>query len=172
MATHAPKRPRSPGLIPNPLVKKRNLQWTLTSSPYIALAPSSAADDDSHRHHASSSASSPPTAAVESGTAVLTDHLAYFSARLAARLLVASPLLSVPTYAALYRSNAGSPLGAHFVVHQHDHPVAGTHYDLRLQINETSSVSWAVMYGLPGDPNSRRLNRNATETRIHSLWVS
>jgi hypothetical protein len=26
------------------------------------------------------------------------------------------------------------------------------------------------MYGLPGDPNSIRLNRNATETRIHSLW--
>jgi hypothetical protein len=28
------------------------------------------------------------------------------------------------------------------------------------------------MYGLPGDPNSKRLNRNATETRIHCLWVS
>ena len=27
------------------------------------------------------------------------------------------------------------------------------------------------MYGLPGDPNSRRLNRNATETRVHNLWV-
>lgn len=26
------------------------------------------------------------------------------------------------------------------------------------------------MYGPPGDPNSTRLNRNATETRIHSLW--
>ncbi|KAI1657655.1 hypothetical protein F4813DRAFT_389391 [Daldinia decipiens] len=26
------------------------------------------------------------------------------------------------------------------------------------------------MYGLPGDPNSQRLNRNATETRIHCLW--
>lgn len=26
------------------------------------------------------------------------------------------------------------------------------------------------MYGLPGDPNSRRLNRNATETRVHNLW--
>jgi hypothetical protein len=33
-------------------------------------------------------------------------------------------------------------------------------------------VSWAIMYGLPGDPNSIRLNRNATETRIHCLWVS
>ncbi|KAM0556774.1 hypothetical protein ACHAPJ_005834 [Fusarium lateritium] len=45
-----------------------------------------------------------------------------------------------------------------------------THYDLRLQINETSSASWAIMYGLPGDPNSVRLNRNAAETRIHCLW--
>ncbi|KAG6015763.1 hypothetical protein E4U54_003024 [Claviceps lovelessii] len=26
------------------------------------------------------------------------------------------------------------------------------------------------MYGLPGDPNSSRLNRNAAETRVHSLW--
>ncbi|OAG42645.1 hypothetical protein AYO21_03230 [Fonsecaea monophora] len=26
------------------------------------------------------------------------------------------------------------------------------------------------MYGLPGDPNSTRLNRNATETRVHNLW--
>lgn len=58
------------------------------------------------------------------------------------------------------------------MVHQHDHPVSGPHYDLRLQFSETSSVSWSVMYGLPGDPNSRRLNRNATETRVHSYWVS
>ena len=48
--------------------------------------------------------------------------------------------------------------------------VAGTHYDLRLQCNPTSSISFAIMYGLPGDPNSRRLNRNATETRVHCLW--
>jgi len=51
------------------------------------------------------------------------------------------------------------------------HPVAGVHYDLRLQISQTSSVSWACMYGLPGNPNSRRLNRNATETRVHNVWV-
>ncbi|KXH50644.1 hypothetical protein CSAL01_09302 [Colletotrichum salicis] len=70
----------------------------------------------------------------------------------------------------LFLSHAGSRRGAHFVVHQHDHPIAGVHYDLRLQVNETSSVSWAVMYGLPGDANSTRLNRNATETRVHCLW--
>ncbi|KAF6231611.1 hypothetical protein HO173_010143 [Letharia columbiana] len=49
-------------------------------------------------------------------------------------------------------------------------PVAGVHYDLRLQINETSSISWAIMYGLPGNANSRRLSRNATETRVHNVW--
>jgi len=57
------------------------------------------------------------------------------------------------------------------VVHQHDHPVAGPHYDLRLQFSESSSLSWAIMYGLPGNPNSRRINRNATETRVHCVWV-
>ena len=49
--------------------------------------------------------------------------------------------------------------------------VIGVHYDLRLQISESSSISFAIMYGLPGNPNSRRLNRNATETRVHNLWV-
>jgi hypothetical protein len=78
----------------------------------------------------------------------------------------------VEGYRKLYEANSGTSRGAHFIIHQHDHPIAGTHYDLRLQINETSSVSWAIMYGLPGDPNSFRLNRNATETRIHCLWVS
>lgn len=75
------------------------------------------------------------------------------------------------SYSSIYTFNVGSKNGAHFVIRQHDHPVAGTHYDLRLQINETSSVSWAIMYGLPGDFNSVRLNRNATETRIHCLGV-
>ncbi|KAF4462813.1 ABC1 domain containing [Fusarium albosuccineum] len=115
------KRPPSPSpsLIPNPFIKKRNLEWTLDppSTPEVLSAPP-------------------------------------------------APL----SYASLFVNNAGSPRGAHFVIHQHDHPVAGTHYDLRLQINETSSASWAIMYGLPGDPNSMRLNRNATETRIHCLW--
>lgn len=47
----------------------------------------------------------------------------------------------------------------------------GLHYDLRLQISQSSSISFAIMYGLPGNPNSKRLNRNATETRVHNLWV-
>lgn len=45
------------------------------------------------------------------------------------------------------------------------------HYDLRLQFSETSTVSFAVPYGLPGNPNSIRPNRMAIETRVHNLWV-
>ncbi|KAL2802433.1 DNA polymerase ligase-domain-containing protein [Aspergillus granulosus] len=79
------------------------------------------------------------------------------------------PIIPFDTWTAVYTTNAHCT-GHHFVIHQHDHPIAGPHYDLRLQISASSSVSWAIMYGLPGDPNSRRLNRNATETRVHCLW--
>ncbi|EHK25334.1 uncharacterized protein TRIVIDRAFT_135496, partial [Trichoderma virens Gv29-8] len=107
------------------------------------------------------------TAEIESGAVEISDHLARFSSTLSSHLRPTSagvPRLSVARYSQLYQRCQGSPRGAHFVVHQHDHPVAGPHYDLRLQINETSSVSWAIMYGLPGDANSSRLSRNATET--------
>ncbi|KAL2857198.1 DNA polymerase ligase-domain-containing protein [Aspergillus pseudoustus] len=79
------------------------------------------------------------------------------------------PIIPLDAWSSLYTDNAHAT-GQHFVIHQHDHPIAGPHYDLRLQISASSSVSWAIMYGLPGDPNSRRLNRNATETRVHCLW--
>lgn len=116
------------------------------------------------------------TSAIEAGVIKIDDHLSFFSAKLkqATRppsdLPPATPLLAHSSWIDLYKRNQ-HPHGRHFVIHQHDHPVAGTHYDLRLQISETSSVSWAIMYGLPGDVNSRRLNRNATETRVHCLWV-
>ncbi|KAL4745526.1 hypothetical protein BDW72DRAFT_186569 [Aspergillus terricola var. indicus] len=80
-----------------------------------------------------------------------------------------SCLIPLDAWKSLYTRNC-HPSGNHFVIHQHDHPIAGPHYDLRLQFSASSSVSWSVMYGLPGDPNSRRLNRNATETRVHALW--
>ncbi|KAL6876551.1 DNA polymerase ligase domain-containing protein [Trichoderma novae-zelandiae] len=163
------KRPPSPDLIPNPLIKKRNLDWSLDS-------PAS--------HPPPSRPTSPPPASkttalasnaaqIGSGAAQISDHLARFSSSLSSHLRPTSaavPRLSMARCSHLYQSCVGSPGGAHFVVHQHDHPVAGTHYDLRLQINESSSVSWAIMYGLPGDANSSRLSRNATETRIHCLW--
>lgn len=44
------------------------------------------------------------------------------------------------------------------------------HYDLRLQFSETSTLSFAIPYGLPGNPNSLRPNRMAIETRVHNLW--
>lgn len=165
------KRPQSPDLIPNPFVKKRNLAWTIHDS--------SAYCDDDHQdgqqsllaNDGNQESDKISTAAVESGQEIITNHLEHFSTILSSHTQH-SPLLSVPDYSELYKSSIGNPHGAHFVIHQHDHPVAGTHYDLRLQINETSSASWAIMYGLPGDPNSKRLNRNATETRIHCLWVS
>jgi hypothetical protein len=162
------KRPASPELIANPFVKKRNLDWTVSmlddeQQPAQPSLPTSA----SARYH-----KEPTTAAVESGTESISNHLDVFSKAIAAHTRPGVATLSVESYRSLYTSNAGSPDGAHFVIHQHDHPLAGTHYDLRLQINETSSVSWAIMYGLPGDVNSTRLNRNATETRIHCLWVS
>ncbi|KAJ5696618.1 hypothetical protein N7536_007030 [Penicillium majusculum] len=112
-------------------------------------------------------------AAIEAGQVEVTDHLSTISAKLkeCVRPLPRQPLprLPIKEWMELYRRNE-HPEGRHFVIHQHDHPIAGPHYDLRLQFSETSSVSWSVMYGMPGDPNSQRLNRNATETRIHCLW--
>ncbi|OBS26731.1 hypothetical protein FPOA_00673 [Fusarium poae] len=113
------KRPPSPGLIPNPFIKKRNLEWSLDST--------------------SPSKSRPPTTAeIESGSATVDDHLSHFKSHLSKRI-ISPTAVSISRYASLYTANAGSLQGAHFVIHQHDHPVAGTHYDLRLQINETSS---------------------------------
>ncbi|KAK1255035.1 hypothetical protein MKX08_009030 [Trichoderma sp. CBMAI-0020] len=151
-----------------------------------ATAPTSAPPADNtavSTDISTSTAISPPAtrptagtaAEIESGAVQVSDHLTQFTSLLSSHLRPTSapiPRLSISDYSSLYQSCAGSQSGAHFVIHQHDHPVAGTHYDLRLQINETSSVSWAIMYGLPGDANSSRLNRNATETRIHSLWAS
>ncbi|KAL8756703.1 MAG: hypothetical protein Q9199_002749 [Rusavskia elegans] len=124
---------------------------------------------DGSQHH--SDINAPTPASIEAGEIQIQDHLSYFSAHLArvVRPQTPGPRLSIPDFVDLYQRNY-HPHGRHFVVHQHDHPVAGLHYDLRLQISETSSISFAIMYGLPGNPNSRRLNRNATETRVHCLW--
>ncbi|KAJ5128772.1 hypothetical protein N7476_007389 [Penicillium atrosanguineum] len=112
-------------------------------------------------------------AAIEAGEVKVTDHLGIISEKFKGcirHLIPQSPhRLTMDEWTDLYRRNA-HPQGRHFVIHQHDHPVAGPHYDLRLQFSKTSSVSWSIMYGMPGDPNSERLNRNATETRVHCLW--
>lgn len=114
-------------------------------------------------------------ASIEAGEVEVTDHLGIFSTKLSQHTRPPetseqAPRLTIDDYVDLYQRNS-HPTGRHFVIQQHDHPIAGPHYDLRLQFSETSSVSWSIMYGLPGDPNSEKLNRNATETRIHCLWV-
>lgn len=111
----------------------------------------------------------PSLAAVEAGEVQIRNHLEYFSSHISSSAKPSAPL-SIRAFEDLYKRNQHKH-GRHWVIHQHDHPVAGVHYDLRLQINETSSISWAIMYGLPGNVNSRRLNRNATETRVHNVWV-
>jgi hypothetical protein len=123
----------------------------------------------------------PSLAAVEAGTIQITDHRALFTSRFSEALekcqqthhandINQTQLLPILQWASLYIQNL-HPNGHHFVIHQHDHPIAGVHYDLRLQFSESSSLSWAITYGLPSNPNSKRLNRNATETRVHCLWV-
>ncbi|KAL4954038.1 DNA polymerase ligase-domain-containing protein [Aspergillus filifer] len=115
----------------------------------------------------------PSLSALEAGKQTVIDgsHLQTISAHLRNHVYANStqPLLPIDAWESLYTRNAHKS-GHHFVIHQHDHPVAGPHYDLRLQFSETSSLSWSCMYGMPGDANSRRLNRNATETRVHCLW--
>lgn len=116
----------------------------------------------------------PSLSAVEAGRATVEDHVSFFSSKLlevSKPYVSGAPRICHEAWCRLYQRNLDSE-GRHFVIHQHDHPVAGMHYDLRLQCNGMSSISFAIMYGLPGDPNSRRLSRNATETRVHPLWVS
>lgn len=91
------------------------------------------------------------SALIENNTVKINDHLAWFSDLLAKATLQpfpqGQPHLSIHAYRSLYNRSSQSAVGAHFVVTQHDHPVAGPHYDLRLQINGDSSCSWAIMYG-------------------------
>lgn len=114
----------------------------------------------------------PTLAEVEAGRAKIEDHLTYFKHRLTSALRNTPkdvPRLSIDEFTILYKSNR-HPYGHHFVIHQHNHPRAGVHYDLRLQFSASSSVSWALPKGLPGNPNSRQLGRMAIETRVHNLW--
>lgn len=169
------KRQRPHSIIDNPFVKPQNQTWEI-SPPASLERPVSPPPTDPRRRHRSTPVSTPitsTTAAVEAGQVEIEDHVAFFSSRLLAStrpVVQGQPRLSHGQWLDLYQRNLNDR-GHHFVVHQHDHPIAGTHYDLRLQCNATSSISFAIMYGLPGDPNSRRLNRNAAETRVHNLWV-
>ncbi|OTA86018.1 hypothetical protein M434DRAFT_400040 [Hypoxylon sp. CO27-5] len=170
----AMKRGPSPELVGNPFIKKRNLEWNLELASSTRDSDESSSSEAPPNQNPETIEERPRAQSVEAGKAKIEDHLGYFGGLLTKATLSpfppGMPRLSIERYRKLYETNSGTPRGAHFIIHQHDHPIAGTHYDLRLKINETSSASWAIMYGLPGDPNSQRLNRNATETRIHCLW--
>ena len=114
----------------------------------------------------------PTLAVIESGKAKISDHIIYFGSRLTEACRTTPPgipRLSIPSFTTLYQSNLQSH-GHHFVIHQHNHPIAGVHYDLRLQFSETSSLSFALPKGLPGDPNLKSVGRLAIETRVHNYW--
>ncbi|KAI5206419.1 hypothetical protein E4T39_02447 [Aureobasidium subglaciale] len=111
-------------------------------------------------------------AAIEAGKARLLDPISYFHDHLSevSRPLRSNhPRLVLAAWTQLWRNNKGRH-GRMFVVHQHDHPIAGVHYDLRLQFSATSAISFSIPYGLPGNPNSVRPMRMAIETRVHCLW--
>ncbi len=65
-------------------------------------------------------------AAIEAGVIEIRDHLGYFSEHLReAAITSPAPPLSIPDFVSLYQRNQNSD-GHHFVVHQHDHPIAGS----------------------------------------------
>lgn len=114
----------------------------------------------------------PTLAAIEAGRAKIEDHLTYFRDRLSKSCRETPsdiPRLSIQDFSDLYASNQHQH-GCHYVIHQHNHPRAGVHYDLRLQFSETSSMSFAIPKGLPGNPNSKSIGRMAIETRVHNYW--
>lgn len=184
---HVMKRTKS--LIGNPFVKLLNKEWevdapTLSSGsispPSIRSSRGKSAVNTRVQKNGPEASESqpvrdPPSAAVEAGEVSIRDHLRHFSTALSKFALSSwprnTPRIGIEEFRDLYLRNQNDT-GRHFVIHQHDHPVAGVHYDLRLQISKTSSISFAIMYGLPGRVDSRRLNRNATETRVHNVWVS
>lgn len=166
--------------IENPFIKPQNKSWDLRTPSSldrsVSPPPRTRVKEEANITKTTTPKTVAPIkseiAAVEAGEVQIADHVSFFSTKLLAAslpALVNQPRLAHQAWLELYRRNLNER-GRHFVVHQHDHPIAGTHYDLRLQCNATSSISFAIMYGLPGDPNSRRLNRNATETRVHNLW--
>lgn len=120
------------------------------------------------------SGEAPTPAAIEAGKAEIRNHLHHFCHHLEALIRVRQSgreLLSIPDFASLYQRNQHAN-GHHFAIHQHNHPIAGVLYDLRLQFSVSSTISFAIPYGLPGNPNSRRPGRLAIETRVHNLWNS
>lgn len=91
----------------------------------------------------------PSIAAIEAGKARIGDHLAYFATRLStlSRPTIDLPRLALRDFQSLYKRHQHAH-GNHFTVHQHEHPISGLHFDLRIQFSETSTISFAIPYGL------------------------
>lgn len=146
-------------------VKEGRSNLDTKSDNILKNAKSKATDLNSH--------SQPPIAAVEAGLVQIQDHLSYFLSHFTRTIRQPEssegPLLRLSDFAALYNRHQ-HPQSHHFVIHQHNHPRAGVHYDLRLQFSDTSSISFAIPKGLPGNPNSRSRGRLGVETRVHCLW--
>ncbi|KAJ8125874.1 hypothetical protein O1611_g7765 [Lasiodiplodia mahajangana] len=145
----ASKRPRSPVLVPNPFIKKRNLEWSIDITGLPRDAASSSGSDDENdnitQSHLQSEQEQATTSAVEAGEATIKDHLEYFHSHLAKATMSpfpsGSPHLSVEGYRKLYEANAESSQGAHFIIHQHDHPIAGSHATGSLLIWDTGTYT-------------------------------
>ncbi|EFW17834.1 hypothetical protein D8B26_004829 [Coccidioides posadasii str. Silveira] len=167
---------REPSARGSPLPRPQTWEWPVSGLASLNVPVSPPRKRRRHNPRtgllASGKRSAPSLAAIEAGKAHVDNHLEIFSSRLIET--TREPVPSIPRlphrdWIELYVRNQHLN-GRHFVVHQHDHPITGPHYDLRLQFSDTSSISFAIMYGLPGNANSRRPNRNAIETRVHNLW--
>ena len=157
---------------PPRLLKRRKTSGGTTTSTVLEPLYGSVIESVANTASAAKSNIEPTLAAVEAGKAKIEDHLSYFRARLAKASRKTAddiPRLSINDFSNLYDGNQHK-YGHHFVIHQHNHPKAGVHYDLRLQFSESSSASFAVPKGLPGNPNSRSIGRMAIETRVHNYW--
>src|SRR4051812_31552150 len=121
--------------IENPFVKSRNKSWELRAphslnrsvSPPSRIRVKQEADVTKATTPKSLAPSKSETAAVEAGEIEIDDHVSFFSTKLlAARLPVLSnqPRLTHQAWLDLYQRNLNDR-GHHFVVHQHDHPIAG-----------------------------------------------
>ena len=67
---------------------------------------------------------SPDLAALQAGEVTIQNHLEYLSEHLSRYVRREGRLMEMETWKELYRRNCHAE-GRHFVVHQHDHPIAG-----------------------------------------------
>lgn len=126
--------------------------------------------------HQDDSSSPPNLAAIEAGEARIDDHLSVFSERLSQHIRPCAvgqgDLLSIDDFKDLYRRNQHQH-GRHFVVHQHDHPIAGRfcQFSLFLFFQVTRSVFFSIRsrsrVGTVGSSQSHASLRNMTKERMH-----